>query len=175
MHNVTLKGTEVQLKGSFLRPGNLCPDFVLVNQELENVTLESYREKKKVIATLPSIDTSVCSEEVKLINEFALRNPEIVVLVVSKDLPFAYKRYCMQECVQNVHLLSDMRQRSSFGKDYGVLIASGPLEGVFARALFVLNESDKVLHSELVEEITHLPNFEKAFSYLIDDEEECQA
>ena len=163
MSGVTLKGVDVQLQGSFLRASELAPDFVLVNRDLETVTLETYKGKKKLIATVPSLDTPVCKSEAKKINDLALHHPDLLILVVSKDLPFRQKQICLDEKLTNIIVLSDIRIRSSFGKNYGVLIGDGPLEGLFARAILALDEHDKVIYSELVPEITEEPNLEEIF------------
>lgn len=166
MAETKLKGEPVELDGSFLREGDLAPDFVLVNQELENITLENFPDRKKLIATVPSLDTTVCLTEAKNLNVFAKKHPEIMFLIVSYDLPFAQKRACVQEDLHNVMTLSIMRKKSNFAKDYGVYIASGPLEGLCARSLVLLDEQDKVIYSELTEDITHPPNLDAAFAKL---------
>lgn len=160
MKKIYLKGEEVKREGSFLMKGDLSPDFCLVTADLKNTRLEDYKGKRKVLAIVPSIDTPVCQMETKRINDLAKEFPEVVFLTISKDLPFAQKRFCMQEKLANVDLLSDMRPHSYFGKNFGLLLASGPLEGLLARAIIVLNEHDRVEYSELVSEITEAPNFE---------------
>lgn len=166
MSEVTLKGVDVHLEGSFLRPSDLAPDFILVNKELETVTLETFKGKKKFIATVPSLDTPVCLSETKKISDLALHHPDMIILIVSKDLPFRQKQICFDEKLSNILVLSDMRPRSSFGKNYGVLIGSGPLEGLLARSVFVLDEHDKVIYSQLVPEITNEPNLDEIFNHL---------
>ncbi len=166
MAHVTLKGEDVELLGSFLKKGNLAPDFALVSHEMETVTLEDFKNHKKVIATVPSIDTPVCSEESIKLNELAMKFPDVMIFVISKDLPFAQSRFCKDHKIENIKLLSDIRPKSNFAKDYGVLIGSGPLEGLLTRTILVLNEHDKVIHSEIVSEITHFPNFDEIFQVL---------
>ena len=161
MASVTLKGEETKLKGGFLSEGDLAPDFVLCSNELNSVTLANYQGKRKVIATVPSVDTEVCREESKSINELALKFPDILFFVISKDLPFALDRFCKKAHLSNLIPLSDLRSRSNFAKNYGVQIASGPLDGLLARSILFLDQSDKVLYSELVSEITALPNFQE--------------
>ena len=163
MSEVMLKGVEVKLKGSFLRSGDLAPDFVLVNRDLETVTLENFKGKRKVIATVPSLDTPVCKIEAKKINDLAIHHPDVLILVVSKDLPFRQKQICLDENLSNILVLSDIRTRSSFGKNYGVLIEDGPLEGLLTRSIVLLDENDKVIYSELVSEITEEPDLETLF------------
>ena len=157
---VLLKGKEVALRGGFLKIGNLAPDFALVAKDLENKTLESFKGKKKVIATVPSIDTGVCAAETRELNLLALEFPSVLFLIVSKDLPFAFDRFCKQGNLHNIITLSDIRSQSNFAKDYGVGIVSGPLDGLLARSIIFLDEFDKVLHSELSLEITSMPNFD---------------
>lgn len=171
MTHVTLKGTEVELNGSFLKEGNLAPDFILVNKELETMTLEHFKERKKVLAIVPSVDTEVCSKESIELSKLAVAHPHVSIIVISRDLPFAQERFCKNENVNNITLLSDIRPNSNFAKDYGVQIGSGPLEGLLTRAILVLNEHDKVIYSELTSEITEMPNLEKAFK-AIDEHQE---
>lgn len=160
MTQVNFKGTEIPLYGSFLKEGNLAPDFLLVTESLENVSLERYRGRHKVLVTLPSIDTSVCAKEAKRLNEIAIQHPSILFLVISQDLPFAAQRFCKDENLQNIVTLSNMRHRSNFSESYGVLMTEGPLAGLMARSVIVLDEGDKVVYSELVDEITNEPNYD---------------
>lgn len=160
MKTVLLKGNSANLDGNFLKTKDLAPDFTLVNQELVTITLAAFKGRKKLLVTVPSVDTPVCGEETRKMAEIAKKHPEIVILVISKDLPFAQKRFCLQEKIDNVTTLSDIRPTSHFGKNYGVLITSGPLAGLLARSLILLDDHDKVLYSELVPEITSLPNFD---------------
>ena len=159
MTKILLKGKETTLESGFLKIGNLAPDFVLCSKTLETMTLESFQKKKKVIATLPSVDTQVCSAESIEINKLALKFPSVVFLIISKDLPFSFERFCKQAKLDNIITLSDIRSRSNFGKDYGVGITSGPLDGLLARSVIFLDELDKVVYSELVAEISSMPNF----------------
>lgn len=166
MTDVTLKGEEVEIHGGFLKAGNLAPDFILVNKELTTTTLEDFKDRIKIIATVPSLETPVCSMEAKKLSDLAKEHPHAVVIVVSKDLPFAQQRFCAAEGVENIVVLSDIRMNSNFPKDYGVQIGSSVLDGLLARAVFVLNQNDKVVYSELVSEITEEPNYEAAFKAL---------
>ena len=159
LSSVMLDGEEVQVEGSFLKPGNLAPDFVLCGSDLKSKTLEDFQGKRKVIATVPSIDTSVCALESKEINDLAVKYPSVLFLVVSKDLPFALERFCKGADLHNIIPLSDLRTKSGFGKNYGLKIASGPLDGLLARSILLLDESDKVVYSELSAEIKSMPDF----------------
>lgn len=165
MANITLKGAPTKTNGELPEIGSKAPDFQLVDQELGNHTLKDYRGKKKLLSIVPSLDTSVCSTVAKKFNEAVKKHPEVVILVISADLPFAQKRFCSQEKVENIVALSMMRDQN-FARDYGVLILDGPLAGICARAVIVLDENDRVLYKELVHEITHEPNYEMALSHL---------
>lgn len=156
---VTLGGNEINLEGYFLKAGDLAPDFILASKELETKTLESFPNKKKVIATMPSIDTEVCAAESVEINQLALTYPSILFLIVTKDLPFALDRFCRNAQLNNIIPLSDIRRKSNFAKNYGVKISSGPLDGLLARSVLFLDESDKVLYSELCSEVKSMPDF----------------
>lgn len=166
MTKVTFKGQETKLRGNFLKPGEAAPPFALVNQQLETVSLAAYKGKKKVIATVISLDTPVCKVESKKINEFASSHPDTVILLISKDLPFRQKAICGAENMNNIITLSDIRPDSTFGKSYGVLIEDGPLAGLLARSVITLDIHDKVTYAELSPEITKEPDLEKLFSRL---------
>ena len=155
---VNLKGKPVRLAGHLPPAHTKAPDFVLVDKELKDHTLAEFRGKKKILATVPSLDTATCSLMTKHFNEMAKKHPELVILTVSADLPFAQKRFCEHENVHNVLTLSMMRSKD-FGRAYGVLIEEGPLAGVLARSVMLLDEKDHVLYTELVPEITQEPNY----------------
>lgn len=165
MAKITLKGSPIHTVGSLPQVGVVAPDFRLVGQDLSDVTLKNFKGKKKILSIVPSLDTAVCSIMAKKFNAEMAKHPDAVVLVVSRDLPFAQKRFCTDEKTDKITTLSMMRNQD-FGKEYGVLIQDGPLEGVCARAVMVLDEEDKVLYTELVSEVTDEPNYEKALSYL---------
>jgi len=161
MATVTLRGTPVHTNGELPAVGSRAPDFRLVDGSLAEVTLENFRGKKKILNIVPSLDTSVCATQTRTFNERAARLANTVVLVVSADLPFAQKRFCETEGIKNVVPLSMMRSRS-FAKDYGVLLTDGPLAGITARAVLVLDENDRVLHAQLVPEIGQEPDYDAA-------------
>lgn len=165
MTTVTLKGNPIQLKGILPSLGTTAPDFCLVNEELQDKSLQDFKGKKKVLSIVPSLDTSVCATSAKKFNEKIAGRSDVVVLVISADLPFAQKRFCSAENVKNVHTLSMMRDKQ-FAQDYGVLIQNGPLAGICTRAVFVLDANDKVLYFELVPEIASEPNYDQALSAL---------
>lgn len=165
MTEITLKGNPIQVAGTFPQAGGKAKPFSLVGGDLSDVTLESFSGKRKVLNIFPSIDTPTCAMSVRKFNTQANELANTVVLCISADLPFAQKRFCGAEGLENVVNLSTMRGRE-FLEAYGVLIASGPLAGVSARAVVVLDEQDQVLHSELVGEIGSEPNYETAISVL---------
>ena len=165
MAQVTLKGNPINVDGQLPQKGQQAPAFRLVGGDLSDVTLASLSGKRKVLNIFPSIDTPTCATSVRKFNVEASKLPNTVVLCISADLPFAQKRFCGAEGLDNVVNLSTMRG-ASFLKDYGVAIASGPLVGVAARAVVVLDENDKVLHSELVGEIADEPDYAAAIAAL---------
>jgi thiol peroxidase len=160
---VTLKGGPVDLAGAALQAGQKAPEFSLQNQGLEEVTLVSSSGKTRIIATIPSLDTSVCHAETKKFNEKAATLPNVEILVVSMDLPFGQKRWCGAEGVDQVKTLSAHRC-TKFGEDYGVLIKGGPLDRCLARAIFVVDGSGVLKHVEYVSEIAEHPNYDAAFA-----------
>ena len=165
MSNVTFKGQPINIDGQFPAAGAMAPAFSLVGGDLSDVTLSSHAGKRKVLNIFPSVDTSVCAASVRHFNELAAKLDNTVVLCISADLPFAQARFCGAEGLDRVANLSLMRGRQ-FLNDYGVAIASGPLAGLAARAVLVLDEHDKVLHAELVSEIGHEPNYDAALKVL---------
>ncbi len=165
MAQVTLKGNPVQVNGELPQAGQKAPAFSLVGADLSDVTLSSLAGKRKVLNIFPSVDTPTCATSVRKFNAETSKLANTLVLCISADLPFAQARFCGAEGLANVVNLSTMRG-AEFLKDYGVAIANGPLAGVAARAVVVLDENDKVLHSELVAEIGSEPNYEAAVAVL---------
>ena len=165
MATVTFKGNPIDVAGSFPTKGQAVPNFKLVTKELKDVSLAEYAGKRKVLNIVPSLDTSVCAVSTRKFNEKAGGLANAVVLVISADLPFASSRFCAAEGLQNVVTLSTFRD-SAFKRSYGVDITSGPLAGLCARAVVVLDATDRVLHSELVPEIGQEPNYDAALAAL---------
>ena len=165
MAQVTLKGNPVQVDGQLPQAGQQAPAFSLVAKDLSDVTLASLAGKRKVLNIFPSIDTPTCATSVRKFNAEAGKLANTVVLCVSADLPFAQKRFCGAEGLDQVVSLSALRGRE-FLQDYGVAIAEGPLAGLAARAVVVLDEHDKVLHSQLVAEIGSEPDYAAALAVL---------
>jgi thiol peroxidase len=162
---VKLKGSPIHTSGALPSIGSKAPDFVLVNQDLKDCTLKDFKGKRKLLYIVPSLDTAVCSLSTKKFNDTMKRNPQFLALIVSADLPFAQKRICGLEKMENIVTLSAMRSRD-FAKAYGVLITDGPLAGICARAVLVLDQDDRIVYEELVPEITQEPNYEAALKAL---------
>ncbi len=165
MATITLKGNPVQTNGELPAVGSSAPDFVLVNKELSNVSLADYAGKKKLLNIVPSLDTGVCATSTIKFNQAMAGKNDAVALVISADLPFAMSRFCSTEGIDNVISLSMMRSKN-FAKDYGVLITDGPLEGICARAVVVLDEDNKVIYTQLVPEIGEEPDYDSALAML---------
>ncbi|HEX9291534.1 MAG TPA: thiol peroxidase [Anaeromyxobacteraceae bacterium] len=161
MANITHKGNPIHTIGELPAVGAKAPDFKLVDGDLKDVSLATFKGKKKVLNIVPSLDTSVCATSTRKFNEKAGGLPGTVVLVVSSDLPFAQKRFCTTEGLKNVVPLSLMRSRD-FAKDYGVLVTDGLLQGITARAVVVLDENDTVVYRQLVPEIGQEPDYDAA-------------
>lgn len=165
MSTVTLKGNPVQVDGNFPKAGDKAPAFSLVAKDLSDKTLDAFAGKRKVLNIFPSIDTPTCATSVRRFNEKAASLQDAVVLCISADLPFAQARFCGAEGLDNVVTLSTLRGRE-FLRDYGVAIASGPLAGLAARAVVVLDKDDKVVHAEMVGEIANEPDYDAALKAL---------
>jgi len=165
MPNVTLGGNPITVAGQFPKKGDSAPEFTLTAKDLKDVGLKDFAGKRKVLNIVPSLDTPVCAKSTRLFNEKAGALPDTVVLVISADLPFAAGRFCTAEGINNVVTLSTVRG-GDFKAKYGVDITSGPLAGVTARAVIVLDANNKVLHSELVPEIKQEPDFDAALAAL---------
>lgn len=164
MAQVLMRGTPVQTSGNLPAVGSIAPAFELLNAKLETISLASLAGKKVVISIFPSIDTATCALSTRKFNQQAAALEGVTVVTVSEDLPFALGRFCATEGIDNVHTLSAFR--SSFGTDYGVALVDGPLRGLTARAVVVVDGSGKVLHSELVAEISDEPNYDAAWAAL---------
>ena len=162
---VTLAGNPINVEGKFPRAGEKAPDFRLVDKDLKDVSLKDFAGKRKVLNIVPSLDTPVCAQSTRVFNKRASEANNTVVLVIAADLPFAMSRFCAAEGLNNVVILSTMRG-AEFKRNYGVDITSGPIAGVTARAVVVLDENDKVLHAELVPEIKQEPNYDAALAAL---------
>ena len=165
MAKITLKGNPIHTNGELPAVGSKAPDFRLVDKDLKDCSLLTWPGKKKLISIVPSLDTPVCAMSTKKFNEHAKHHPDTVILTVAADLPFAMKRFCGAEGLDNVISLSLMRGRE-FAEAYGVLITDGPLAGITARAIVVLSAEDTVKYTELVPEIAQEPDYETALRAL---------
>lgn len=165
MAQVTRAGNPMQVSGTLPQPGDQAPEFTLTNQSMEEVTLDTWAGKRKVLNIVPSLDTPTCATSTRKFNEKASRLENTVVLVVAADLPFAMSRFCGAEGLDNVITLSTFRNYS-FQQDYGVAIQDGALAGLCARAVVVLDENNRVIHSELVPDIKNEPDYDAALNAL---------
>ncbi len=165
MTTVTFHGTPVRIDGHFPQKDEQAPGFSLVNKTLEDVSLSSLSGFRKILNIFPSIDTPTCATSVRKFNEKATSLKNTRVLCISADLPFAQARFCGAEGLDRVLTLSTMRDPDFF-QAYGVDIAEGPLAGLGARAVIVLDENDNVLYSELVSEIADEPDYDKTLAVL---------
>lgn len=165
MSTVTLGGTPIEVAGNFPEVGDTAPDFKLTNKDLADVGLNEFSGKRKVLNIVPSLDTGVCAASARKFNAEAGNLHNTVVLVISADLPFAQGRFCSIEGLDNVAPLSTLRS-GNFMLDYGVKISDGPLVGVTARAVIVLDEANKVIHAQRVPEIKDEPDYDAALAVL---------
>lgn len=165
MAEITLKGNKIHTNGELPKVGDKAPDFRLTDKDLKDCSLLTWAGKKKLISIVPSLDTPVCALSTKKFNDHAKQHPDTVILTVAADLPFAMKRFCGAEGLENVVALSLMRDKK-FAEDYGVLITDGPLAGITARAIVVLSAEDTVKYVELVPEIAQEPDYETALRAL---------
>ncbi len=165
MPTISLRGNPVQTAGDLPAAGKPAPGFKLTGDDLGEVSLDTYKGKKVVLNIFPSIDTPTCAKSVRTFNKEAADRENAVVLCVSADLPFAQKRFCGAEGLENVVNASTFRS-ADFGKAYGVEMADGPLRGLLARAVVVIDENGKVAHAQLVDEIAKEPDYEAALAKL---------
>jgi thiol peroxidase len=162
---VTLAGNPITVAGSLPRKGDTAPAFTLTAKDLKEVGLADFAGKRKVLNIVPSLDTPVCAKSTRVFNERAAGKADTVVLAIAADLPFAMARFCGAEGIENVVTLSTFRNRAFHGT-YGVDITDGPLKGLTARAVLVLDADNKVIHAELVPEIKQEPDYDAALAAL---------
>ena len=165
MAKITLQGNECNTNGELPAVGSAAPEFHLTTGELNDVGLADYKGKKKLLNIVPSLDTPTCATSTKKFNDYAKGRDNVVMLIVSADLPFAQGRFCTGEGLENVVPLSIMRSKN-FAKDYGVLIQDGPLAGITGRAVVVIDENDNVVYTQLVPEIADEPDYDSALAAL---------
>lgn len=161
MAKITLQGNPINTCGDLPKNGSTAPDFTLIKTDLSEITLSDLKGKKVILNIFPSIDTPVCATSVRKFNDVASRIENTAILCVSKDLPFAHSRFCGAEGIEKVHSVSDFRT-GRFGDKYGVTIIDGPLAGLLARSVVVIDEAGQVIYSELVNETASEPNYEDA-------------
>ena len=166
MATITFKGNPVQTTGDLPVKGTAAPDFTLVKGDLSEVKLSDFRGKQVVLNIFPSLDTGTCAASVRRFNKEATSLNNTVVLGISADLPFAAGRFCSAEGIENVITLSTFRD-NSFAKDYGLLMSDGPLKGLLARAVVVVNPEGKVVYTELVSEIAQEPDYQSAINSIV--------
>ncbi len=165
MAAITLGGNPIHTAGELPKNGVQAPDFSLVKTDLSTASLADFAGNKLVLNIFPSIDTGVCATSVRTFNQKASELKNTKVLCISRDLPFAQKRFCGAEGLENVENLSDFKD-GSFGAAYGLTITDGPLAGLHSRAVIVLDEKGKVVYAEQVSEIAQEPNYEAALASL---------
>jgi thioredoxin-dependent peroxiredoxin len=164
MAAITFKGSPVQTAGTLPSEGSSAPGLSLTAGDLSEKTLADCAGKKKILNIAPSFDTSVCALTAKQFSGRVAGRDDVVLLDISADLPFAQARFCEAEKIENGMFLSSFR--SSFGRDYGVEMIDGPLRGLLARAVLVLDENDEVLHAQLVPEIAQEPDYDAVLTAL---------
>ncbi len=165
MAKITIGGDPISTCGELPKLGQQAPDFVLTKTDLSDISLKDVAGKKVVLNIFPSTDTPVCATSVRRFNAEINKYENAVVLCVSADLPFAHARFCGAEGLENVVSASEMRNRE-FGESYGIRITDGPIAGLLARAVVVLDKSGKVVYAQLVPEIKQEPDYEKALEAL---------
>jgi len=161
MAKTAFKGNPVNTSGNLPSKGSKAPEFSLVKSDLGTLTLSELKGKKLILNIFPSLDTSVCATSVRKFNQLAAGKENVKVLAISKDLPFAHGRFCTTEGITNVITLSGFRD-DKFGKKYGVLMKDGRLAGLYARSIVVIDEAGKVIHTQLVPDITQEPDYDSA-------------
>jgi thiol peroxidase len=165
MANITLGGNPIHTSGELPAVGSSAPDFKLIQTDLSEVSLDSFKGSRLVLNIFPSIDTGVCATSVRTFNEKAGQLKNTKVLCISRDLPFAQKRFCGAEGLENVVNLSDFKA-GQLGVDYGLNITDGPLAGLHSRVIVVIDENGKIVHTEQVPEIAQEPNYDAALASL---------
>lgn len=165
MTQATFKGIPIQLNGTFPKIGDVIDNFVLTENDLQDSQLKDYTDSILILNIFPSLDTPICSESVRKFNAIADDMPNTRVLCISKDLPFAQARFCGVENINKAKILSAFRN-SEFAKQLGVDIIDGPVRGLLARAVVVLDKARKVVYAELVPEIVNKPDYEKCMEFI---------
>ena len=165
MHSIMYEGTTYQTYGELPAVGSRAPDVSLVNTQLQDVSLANFSGMRKVLNIFPSIDTPVCAKSVIVFDRLAENHDDLAMLMISYDLPFAHARFIQEHSLKHVVGLSAIRH-AGFGQNYGVQIMEGPLAGMFARAVAVLDENNTLVHREQIEDIGNEPDYIAAFHAL---------
>jgi thioredoxin-dependent peroxiredoxin len=165
MAEITRKGITIHTNGDLPAVGSIAPDFRLTKNDLSDVGLADFAGKSKILSIVPSLDTGICADSTRRFDQLVANRDDVVVLVISADLPFAQGRFCSAAGIDRVQTLSMMRSRN-FAKDYGVLVQDGPTAGITARAVVVLDAENRVLHAELVPDTGQEPDYDAAFAAL---------
>lgn len=163
MAEITHKGIKVHTKGTLPSVGSRVPDFLLTRADLSDARLADFKGKRKILNIVVSLDTGTCAASARGFNREAAALPNVVILTISNDLPFAQKRFCEAEGIDKVVVLSQLRNRA-FGVAYGVEMIDGPLAGLLSRAVLVVDENDKVLDAQQVPEVSHEPDYARAIA-----------
>ncbi|MDR2956368.1 MAG: thiol peroxidase [Prevotella sp.] len=163
MATITFKGSSVNTSGNLPSKGTSAPDFILVKQDLSEVSLKDLKGKKVILNIFPSLDTGVCAASVRRFNKEAADLSNTVILAISADLPFAAGRFCTTEGIENVYPASVFRN-SEFAKDYGILMLDSPLKGLLARSVVVIDAEGKIVYTQLVSEVTDEPDYVAAIN-----------
>ncbi|KAA3640318.1 MAG: thiol peroxidase [Proteobacteria bacterium] len=165
MSQVKFKNNPIHLNAEQPQVGQKAPDFQLTGTDLSEVSLDNFKGQRVVLNVAPSVDTDVCAQQLRTFNQKAADLDNTAVVFTSMDLPFAYKRFCAAEGIKNAVTASDYKNRS-MAQNYGLEMRNGPLAGLTARAVFVLDENHKIIHREVVDEVTNEPNYEAALQAL---------
>jgi thiol peroxidase len=165
MAMITFKGNSIHTNGELPKVGQLCPDFLVTKTDLSELKLSEFKGHKLILNIFPSLDTPTCALSVRKFNEQATEHPNVKVICISADLPFAQKRFCGAENINNV-ITGSVFRHPEFADKIGVRITDGPLRGLMSRAVIVLDENGKVLYTEQVFEVSHEPNYEAALKAL---------
>ncbi len=165
MATTKLKGNSIKISGALPRIGSKAKDFLLTGNDLADKTLADFKGQKILLNIFPSVDTGVCAMSVRKFNAEAAKVKKAVILCISRDLPFAFARFCGAEGIDKVTTLSELRNRD-FGKDYGLEMVTGPLAGLLARAVIIIDTEGKIAYRELVDDITHEPDYKAALQEL---------